>query len=315
MKTNKTVTGPEGFDWYSFAFFSANIYHVMEMTDLQQQMRLYHRTVSYTDIQADTEGIPLVGAESGNMEWDKPGMMVSFHYGLYRQQPLQMLVAGKKVCVLVSRTVRKAQEEIYRQVIGPARKNNLRFAEAEDPSLFFKLRQCLSEGYHILCYADGNRDAAVSPRNPKTAKVPLLSTHMRVRTGFLHMAYLLGCPVYPIWDGTTIEGDGEGQQEIDPQAYRSKEVFIQKSIEYIYGSFDVSVREEPYKWEGWFYLHESIVGCIENKKKLTQAEERYIPFERADKYYLLDKATYACYPISQMKYREIQKWFWQRMRN
>lgn len=299
--------------WAEFAFFSANVQHILGEHDLQAQLGLYHRFLDYTEWQA---GMSLCTGTAGACatalaQWiDQGAVLVTFHYGQYRLIPLSLLAMGYRVCILVSRDVYTDQVEYYRWHLPSEWFANLVFVIAEDSRLFFQISRYRRDGYILICYADGASGVkkAAQPSSGGIVEVGLGQATIGARSGFAAMAYLWRSPVAIVLGPVASMGLDWTLDSIrvyHPLHHRSRAHFVQQVLSGIYEELSLALAEYPECWECWGYLHQLMP--VRTSGTLWDTEIRYMPLENEKGTFLLDKACYSMYPVDKIKFMRLKQ--------
>lgn len=295
-----------GNDSAAFAFFSANVQHVLGISAFEQQVDLFHKANSFADQQA-RDVRPLLLAELPfNAEWQMltPGIIATFHFGHYRLLPLLLALSHIPICIMVSQTVKEKQQAYYQTILGKERCANVDFIVAEDPRLFFQIKSYLEKGYHILCYVDGGKGLGKTELQTHAMSMDFLHCTLWIRTGFAHIAYLTAVPIYAAWEYMDSNSNGEFKPTIyRPLANDSRTKFVRQCVNELYADFARSLRSRPFAWENLFYLQDSI-RLSADKIYLTNTD-RYVPFRQEDHYFILDKLRYLFYPVNRRQFNRI----------
>jgi len=210
--------------WEEFAHFSANLQHILGIPFSARHFQEYTACRAYARRQAGLDlragiTVPFADRNLARLAAGPPAMFVSFHFGSYRSVPLRILALGRSVCVVLSRDVLAKYSRYYSALLadpgdpdGPA---GLLLLEAEDPSLFFKLRRAARRGMHAFVYADGARGArAAGNEQGQLISVELLSGRLGARSGYLDFAHMLDMGVHLLLDSALQPQLGFQGQEI-----------------------------------------------------------------------------------------------------
>ncbi|WP_313260707.1 hypothetical protein [Sphingobacterium sp.] len=300
--------------WRDFAYFMANAQHVLGPTDLATSVREYCLLRDYADRQSAQDlrgGFPCSQSDRQAAQEiaSVPGMFVSFHYGAYRTLPLRLLSAGISVCVVISRDLLADYSSYYRELLSePLRGAELYFLAAEDPMLFFRLKGMVNRGVHPFVYADGARGALDPAREKALRRVIVKNAGLRVRCGFLDLAYLLGIPVNFLLD---ISGDPGQCRDFrvfgryGAHGSTTREEFVDSAVKDIFGKFSGQLEKEPFLWESWFYLHRYFLPVSD--QLAWDPSDRLVPIRRGKYFYLLDKYSYRVHEIGECQFNELLK--------
>lgn len=287
-------------DWMEFVFFAANVQHLLGINNFNTQEQLYLQTCNYAIKQANIIGnnFRYQGHEGELLSIGESGFILSFHYGQYRTIPAFLIQQGYKLCIPVSREVIAQQAQYYVEIMGEDWGSKLLFLEAEDPHLFFKIRQQMAQGFHVLCYLDGGI-SAVADEERKLIKIPFLNGSISVQQGIIKMAYLLKTKIN-VLIADPCSSDGEvtirSLDFCDTSWYRYSKDFAGYYLRQIYLDFEDVVLQYPHAWEPWLYLHRAMKPDSE-KDKWTDTS-RLIPFKHNGRFLLLDKFAYLSYSVS-----------------
>jgi hypothetical protein len=297
-----------GNDSSAFAFFSANVQHVLGISSVDEQVDLFEQAKNFADIQAYTDHIIPLTNFSIAEQWLTlaPGIITTFHFGHYRLLPLMLVLSDISLCVLVSQTVKEEQEAYYTTILGKERSTRVSFVTAEDPKLFFQIKSYLNKGYHILCYADGGKGLGKIQMQSHAMQVDFLHSRLWIRTGFAHMAYLADVPIYACWDRI----NNIDKKDFKPTIYRplskeSRKYFVKECIHSLYTDFSHDVSSHPIAWENLLYLHHNIVPVPAETNVMLQT--RYLPFKQDNYFFVLDRLTFLSYPINRTKFNFLWK--------
>jgi hypothetical protein len=292
-----------------FAYFSANLQHICGLPLGAAHLHHYHRLKQYFTEQAAIDLRSGLTAGTTNQPFKHaidqgPSLFVSFLYGSYRTLPLKILAQGRSICVLLSQDVHDVYADYYRKLLDIPRVHGesracLYLLKAEDPTLFFKLREMVANDISISVYADGAKGTLSLPSERGLQKVRLLNATIPVRTGYLDFSYLLGIASYVV---IVLASDPakakEGESAVFcykiPARKNRKEFVADSSVE-IYRSFGKILDGRPFLWEALLYLHRSSVPVSESFDQ--QADDRIIPFLWQQERYILDRYTYRSFRV------------------
>lgn len=292
-----------------FAYFSANLQHICGLPLGETHLRHYHRLKQYFTEQAalDLRSGLTAGKTNQRLKYaidHGPSLFVSFHYGSYRTLPLKILAQGRSICVLLSQEVYDVYADYYRKILDIPRVNGesrafLYLLKAEDPTLFFKLREMVANDISIFVYADGAKGTLSLPSERGLQKVKLLNAEMPVRTGYLDFSYLLGIASYVVIDLASDPAKAkEGESPIFcyklPPRENRKEFVANSSVE-IYRVFGKILDKRPFLWEALLYLHRTFVPVSGSFDQ--QSDDRIIPFLFQQGRYILDRYTYRSFRV------------------
>ncbi|MBB1645593.1 hypothetical protein [Sphingobacterium sp. UME9] len=287
-------------DWRNFVFFSANVQHLLGIHQLDIQQNLHRAAINFSRRQAQTDATKFLFAD--NIFWlsppERPQVILSFHFGYYRAVPAFLLQRGYKLCIPVAKEVILQQSQHYAALLGDRWQKQVVFLDAEDPYLFFKLRQQMDLGFHIFCYLDGGVSAAKDLQAQKLSEIPFLNGSIKIKHGILHMAFLLQKNITVLIAKIAAENEpivicalSHWYSNWFPSARQFADYFSR----IIYRDFEEVLLEYPEAWEAWLYLHKTMSPSSD--VATWSANNRIISFSMQDKQLLLDKFNYLSYPL------------------
>lgn len=289
--------------WTSFAYSSASFQHILGYRPAEQDLDDFDAVEQYAQKRARVSPeIPLgwkswqhVGPED---YWSKPRMWVSFHFGVYQFVPLRLLILGCSICLILSTAVLQSYQQYYSKFVKDLPiKGRLYLLAAEDFNLFFRLKQLVEKGFHILVFADGFKggkrtvDAAFD-------QVKLHQAQLGVRTGYLRLAKMLRTPVMLILDHTA-DPRAEGSLLIHAIGGSSEQDLLVS----LFYHFEVYLKKNPALWEIWLYLHRYSrpTSSVAN----WPSARRILPISTEHGGRMLDKYTYREHQLSAKQYEEL----------
>ncbi|MDR3011501.1 MAG: hypothetical protein LBV59_26515 [Sphingobacterium sp.] len=286
-------------DWRDFVFFSANVQHLLGIHQLDIQQNLHRAAINFSRRQAETDTTKFQFQDETN--WiltERAQFILSFHFGYYRAVPAFLVQRGYKLCIPMAKDVMLQQSQHYATLLGDRWQKQVVFLEAEDPYLFFKLRQRMDLGYHVFCYLDGGVSAAKDFRAQKLSEIPFLNGSIKIKHGILLMAFLLQKNITVLIAKIAAENEpivicalSHWYKNWFPSARQFADYFIR----IIYQDFEGVLLEYPEAWEAWLYLHKTMSPKSDIATWLPT--NRIISFNMKEKQLLLDKFTYLSYPL------------------
>lgn len=284
-------------DWRDFVFFSANVQHLLGIHQLDIQQNLHRAAINFSRRQAETDATKF--QFESKTYWISPEraqFILSFHFGYYRAVPAFLVQRGYKLCIPVAKEVMLQQSQHYAALLGDRWQKQVILLEAEDPYLFFKLRQQMDLGYHIFCYLDGGVSAAKDFQTPKLSEIPFLNGSIKIKHGILHMAFLLQKNITVLIAKVAAENEPIVICELShwfENWFPSAMQFTDYVSRIIYEDFEEALLEYPEAWEAWFYLHKTMLPS--SNEANWSATNRIISFCDKEKQLLFDKFTYLSY--------------------
>ncbi|PRD51993.1 hypothetical protein [Sphingobacterium gobiense] len=303
-------TDRDATEWMEFAFFSANFQHVMQLYGHPLQLQYFDQTVEFAQQQTRADlstGLAAACSPMLSQALEDNAVIVTFHFGFYRTIPVSLLRMGYRVALLVSREVFESQQAFYAQVLQPEWFARLLFVLAENPKLFFRVRQLREQGYQVLCYADGGAGVKQGQMGAeKRTQVRLGEAYLPARSGFADMAYLLQVPLCLLMPPAVPPVTDWVLQELEihsPKEYPSRQAYVEKVMHSAYGHLGNAIRQTPHAWECWFYLHRTMQP--RSFMEGWPIAERFIPLLHGQQGFVLDKGLYRVYRLKESKLKKI----------
>lgn len=239
----------------------------------------------------------------------KPGMIVTFHYGSFRLLPRILVDSGCKVALLIAKGIRKNQEiHLLEQAVKLDSGGTLQFIDAEDPYCFKTMMRFQQEGFHILAYLDGNAGTQLEVDRDKSIRISFLESVLQLRKGLAVLCYRMKWPVhmicpYTVWD-ERIDFYIEGLR--DPKScslttYTS--LFYSRS----FALLEKAVRRNAGGWEGWLYTHTLVAPGQKMENPIGNPER--VPYTDGKYYLMLDYKRYAWNYMSKRKWLKLNRKF------
>jgi hypothetical protein len=294
-------------DHQRLAFFSANLYQYLPglpwsgHPDLYQQYQSFHRP----------RPIPRKSRArlSGLHPKLRPGILAAFHLGDHTLLPVCLANAGVPLDILIDGETYAQYAAVLEQAgirHGNAVEGPVKFLFSEDPRLFFRMREGLRRGRHLLFFVDGNRGwahAGGNPGDPHLLAVPFFSGRLHVKRGVAVLARLLNVPIYPILGNGDWDHPVFGVPEpirTNPALDRAEDA--RQVLGRLFGLLEARIRLDPMHWECWSYLHMNgmlqMPGEAAHLVNPDHLEAEYMAnLTVHGRSYWLDKRTYIMYFI------------------
>jgi SAM-dependent methyltransferase len=220
----------------------------------------------------------LDGWENGRVEallrCGKGLLLCTFRYGLYGFLPLEIAARGiETVCPLAELQYRGTLEDLsqFRERLGSAhfanRENlaavanisSLKLVPVDSPSAVAEVVRVTRRGGIALIYADGNNGLDGPWGNEGRTDVPFFGFQVSVKTGIAKLAWLLGCPILPVFAESREDHHGElrFREPVFPPDRNSarQDDFVSRCMTRLYGLLEEEVHRKPDQWEGVSALH------------------------------------------------------------
>ncbi|MGA6119323.1 hypothetical protein [Sphingobacterium anhuiense] len=192
-------------------------------------------------------------------EWDvdTPHIICLYHLGMHAQIPRVLAEQGLCFDILMDRHVFEQQQTQLIQLQTELNRNEreYRFLMSDDPQVLLKARTAIKKGKHLLVFADGNSGTTESLG--KKLRIDFLDADIYVRKGIALLSWLLQVPVLPM---THTARDGRYRlsvgEEICIQHHELRDSYLYRCMQQLYDFLAIEIRDFPWKWECWSYLHE-----------------------------------------------------------
>ncbi len=241
---------------WSYALFSANLHRYMPHLKWKSHPCIYQKWRDYHAPKPLQSNL-IWNSESINLLQNaEPSILVLYHLGMHAYIPQVLAESNIQFDILMDRKVlaknkkeMSALHDIFREK-GRAH----RFLMSDDQSVLLKARTAIREGRHLLIFADGN--SGVRDTLDKKIKVAFLKNSIYVRQGIAVLSFLLHTPIVPLShqvnNGCYSLFSGEPIHSLKQE---KRENYILRSMQLLYDFLAVQIKDEPWYWECWAYLH------------------------------------------------------------
>ncbi len=299
--------------------FSANLTNFLPSLPEAQHESLYRnllRNLTLEKFDRKVMHLSDVSALEGDLSLisnKKPFIFCTFHIGSYRLIANVLLRNGYQFSTLVRQDVFEKQQSEFKEYTAkmhdtfktPSKVNIL---NAEDPRVLLQMTRELQAGRSILVYIDGDSGSGEEHKTD----VKFMNQTVRVRKGIPYASYLSGVPILPIvqYRKKNLQNVLRIGKPISVNKNEGRDQFSQRALNSIYNYFGQYIEKYPDQWEGWSYIHNSMVIKPElpaiyttysiNKKRTTYRfnQSRYRIFELESNILLFDRTAYETYEIT-----------------
>lgn len=245
------------YETWEFALFSAHIHYYLPAMAWQDHYELYEKWKSYHNAKPfrseqswDYSGVEVLKA-------GPPKIICLYHLGFHAQIPRVMADCGIHFDILMDRSVYLSQKEEFIQMQQEMQRNglNYRYLMSDDAQVLLKIRTTIQSGKHVLVFVDGN--SGMSDSKEKKVPVNFLGAMIYVRTGIALISYLLHAAIVPLTHNS-LKGCNHLilGEEVVRNFGEERDSFIYRSMQKLYNFLAITIRDKPWKWECWGYLHE-----------------------------------------------------------
>lgn len=270
--------------------------------------------------------LPTHFCEGNNLEQIRkvPGVIATFHTGSFRLIGHYLAINQIPFTLVVSGNGLKREDSLVDTVYNTEQRETIGFdlIDANEKSCMLKICRALKEKRNVLIYVDGNTGVGEEIDNENLIEIPFLGQQISIRTGASFAAGIANVPLYPVicrrrWHYTTML---EFKPPIMPNHSLNRKEFAAASMSTIYRYLETIVKEKPWQWEGWLYLHHCAKVVAEDSLHITESQtqggrNRKVMFNRNDysffrldgKCFLFRKIDYACFEVEQWLYIRLQQ--------
>lgn len=235
----------------------------------------------------------------------------TYHTGSYRLIiPLLLKLQKKIIIVTEERFIVEQSKEILslqlklNDYYNLPNSSGLEIYSAQDPSLFFKLRHKLNEGFSVIFYIDGNTGIFEHEiGDNKLLNISFLNDFINARKGISYLSLLTKRKILSIISKKDDVFYNSVQIKlVNTDFSLPKDEFIRDVTKKIYRVLEDFLKKNLCQWEGWFYIHK--FGHKESSN--TPAKTKVLVKDIVGKYYkfndhdyklvnLIDKYYIICY--------------------
>jgi len=249
--------------YQKFALFTTNLGLALPNIPLRQHIGLFHKAIANRQLSFLDEAYH----NSVSWHWEgetldfealksQPAVIGTFHVGSYRFVNHLLVRSGVPIALLVSARVKERQGAAFlmqSQSLGYG--DGCELITAEHPMAALQILRAIKSGRTVVGYLDGNRGATGTHH---LHTLPFLGIDIRVRIGLAHIAQRAGVPFHglltkrcpdgslALWNSHSFFFDS-----VDNQCISSI-----LATDLLYADLAAIVREEPWQWDHWYYLHE-----------------------------------------------------------
>lgn len=263
-----SVTG--SVDWYRrFALFSTNLGLMLPDIPFIEHEKLFKKTLinqrlSFLDEEFH-QTIPLFWRADRKLDMKHllayPAIIATFHTGSYRLISYLLMQSNVPIALLLSHDVKRLQgQAILERAEHLGGRHRCRLVEAEKPTAPFQLMRAVKEGYTVLAYLDGNTGSGMPLINKNLVTINFLNGRLRARQGLFFLANKLKVPLYGIISRRLPEVGVElwFNREYQPGESMLESSYRTGAVHQLYSDLGQEIRKEPWQWDHWFFLHESL---------------------------------------------------------
>jgi len=280
-------------DW-DFALFSANLHQYLPEISWENHTTVYEQWKEWHYGNVVRNAI-LDGDELDQIRKLPPGVLVLFHTGYHMQQPLSLAKAGLLFDIILDRTVYTRSKLVFDHLQQEMNRDGLvyQYLFSEDASLLLRVRNSLRQGRHILVFADGSSGTPIAGKDDRIM-VPFLDGQLHLKKGIPLMAHVFKVSLYPILSVATRRNVKMVlQKEITARMGEDRSEFIFRGVRELFSVLEPMLRNAPWQWECWPYLHTNgMLKLIDEDLLEARKRDPMVLLPLGENYYLFDRRYY-----------------------
>jgi lauroyl/myristoyl acyltransferase len=256
---------------------------------------------------------------------DKGLILCAFHYGAYQLITPALIKKNRKFFVVINNSdannsnVLKESSDYFK--FGKKRYKNtvqdtIIHLSIHNENFVFQAKELLENGYIMLVFIDGNSgiDGIMNTMGKNMLEIDFFDKKIFVKKGIASLSYSFKVPIFPIFFNRKDNGKSINiccYEPIFPNSNKTKSEYEEEAIPRLYELLSNHLKQRPYQWDGWLYVHKwlNLESLKDNKstKYLRYSENenlifnknKYIKFNLKNKIFLLDKDTHLAYEINE----------------
>ncbi len=263
-----------------------------------------------------------------------PFIFCAYHVGSYRAIIGTLAKLGYDFSLIIDQQVYDSQGEMVRQNVRNVNKqfgtkSDFDLINAEDFQSAMKMVKHLKMGKSLVIYIDGNTGTGgVFRHDEKLEKIQFFNRSIFARQGIAYISFLTNTPIVPAIcyrDGLNEKDNDkvknivlEFYDSILPEKGEKRKHFTKSCTQLLYKHLEDKIKEFPFQWEGWLYLHKYLdeerlreenlstrkinTATVEKLQELKFNEDRYGLFKLGQYYFIFDGLTYKTFPLEKAQF-------------
>lgn len=259
-----------------YAFTTANLRNLLPDIDISEYEQFFKQTFFNQQISALEQDVSeiidstLITGDCEFLERDNSSrIFCTFHLGSYRLINSILTKFNKNYAILTDSRVIQEQSssfinswKLLSDFYGSSSKFEIFDAEKRD--VLLKIARFLKENNrYLVVYLDGNTGVGGqlnTSDNNNMVEIPFLKSRIKSRKGIVFIANQLEVPIVPVLNYRSAEKITlHFFDAIQNSESLGKEEFCLRTLSTLYNNFTDHLIQFPNQWEGWFYIHYSIV--------------------------------------------------------
>ncbi|KKX46729.1 hypothetical protein [Sphingobacterium sp. IITKGP-BTPF85] len=283
---------------WGFALFSSHLHHFIPDIAWEQHIVVFQEWQHYHSPKnklLDLQSMRL----SDQIDWYglPAGILVLFHLGDHLFWPQKLADEGVAFDLLMDRAVWEKNTAVLTALQSKCTVNGAKccYFFSDDPMLIFKIRSSLKQHRHVLIFADGTSAASTVD---KRVDVDFLAGKLAVKPGIAVISHLLNSPIYALHSHAIEDVLILDLMHISlPDSSMSRESYVLKTMENLFAGFAAVLKQQPYRWECWGYLHRNgmwdpkVVNLSKDEKNLVH----FLKLPIQDGWAYFDRVNYMLY--------------------
>lgn len=245
---------------WEYALFSAHIHRYLPLLKWEDHADIYEKWKTFHISKPITSTCHWDGSFLQEWDRDTPHIICLYHLGMHAQIPRIMADHGVCFDILMDRKVFEKQETQLLQMQAELNRGELeyRYLMSDDPQVLLKARTAIKQGKHLLVFADGNSGTTESLE--KKIRIDFLDADIYVRKGIALLSFLLKVPVLPMThEATENRYRLYAGEQICALPDEPRHRYFIRCMQQLYDFLALEIKDFPWKWECWSYLHE--INC------------------------------------------------------
>lgn len=242
-----------------------------------------------------------------------PFIYTTFHLGSYRIINHFLIKQGISFDLLIAKSTYEREGYLFEEIFNKnkiADNQKIGLIDAENSTALFAMIRTLRNGRSLLIYMDGNTGINTNNKNNVNLFLTKLGKgEILARKGAIEISFLTNIPILNILSYIENRRTKLKFHPIINVDGKSRDDYINYTMNKIYKQFEELLSKYPDQWEGWYYIHKNL--CIKNRWSseihLNSGNNNikyffnyndYGIFNTNHKYYLFDKNKLLSYNIN-----------------
>ncbi|MDF2850000.1 MAG: hypothetical protein K0S31_685 [Sphingobacterium multivorum] len=242
---------------WNYALFSAHLHRYMPELKWEQHQFIYEQWHHYHSPKTLQSNFIWNSDAINELREAEPSILVVYHLGMHAYIPQVLAENNIQYDLLMDRKVFEKHGEHMSALrdVCHEKGTTYRFLMSDDPSVLLKARTTIRAGRHLLIFADGN--SGTTDTLDRKLKINFLKSSIYVRKGIAILSFLLQLPIVPL--SHTVKNGCHylfSDETIHRTKHEKREDYLLRSMQLLFQFLAHQIKDEPWRWECWAYLHE-----------------------------------------------------------